>query len=89
MGKNKEIVEEAKEATYQLDKKFGQNSKVQIFINMRGQLDFLCLKETEDLPPSYTILQTIESWGLEEHQEKELFEILKELGIKLPLDFFE
>jgi hypothetical protein len=89
MGKNKEIVEEAKEATYQLDKKFGQNSKVQIFINMRGQLDFLCLKETEDLPPIYTILQTIESWGLEEHQEKELFEILKELGIKLPLDFFE
>jgi hypothetical protein len=47
------------------------------------------LKETEDLPPIYTILQTIESWGLEEHQEKELFEILKELGIKLPLDFFE
>ena len=89
MGKNKEIVEEAKEATYQLDKKFGQNSKVQIFINMRGQLDFLCLKETEDLPLSYTILQTIESWGLEEHQEKELFEILKELGIKLPSDFFE
>jgi len=89
MGKNKEIVEEAKEATYQLDKKFGQNSKVQIFINMRGQLDFLCLKETEDLPPSYTVLQTIESWGLEEHQEKELFEILKELGVKLPSDFFE
>ena len=89
MGKNKEIVEEAKEATYQLDKKFGQNSKVQIFINMRGQLDFLCLKETEDMSPSYTILQTFESWGLEKHQEKELFEILKELGIKLPSDFFE
>jgi hypothetical protein len=89
MDKNKKIVQDAKEAAYQLDKKFGQNSKVQIFFNMRGQLDFLCLKETEDLPPSYTILQTIESWGLEEHQEKELFESLKELGIKLPLDFFE
>jgi hypothetical protein len=32
MGKNKEIVEEAKEATYQLDKKFGQNSTVHFFL---------------------------------------------------------
>ena len=40
MDKNKKIVQEAKEAAYHLDKKFGQNSKVQIFINMRGRLDF-------------------------------------------------
>jgi hypothetical protein len=76
----KEIVEEATKEAYQLDKRFGQNSKVQIFINMRGQIDYLCLKETEDMSSGYTLLHTIESWGLEE--DKELSEILKELDIK-------
>jgi hypothetical protein len=76
----KEIVEEATKEAYLLDKRFGQNSKVQIFINLRGEIDYLCLKETEDMSSGYTLLHTIESWGLEE--DKELSEILKELGIK-------
>ena len=52
----KEIVEEATKEAYQLDKRFGQNSKVQIFTNLRGEIDYLCLKIPKICPldiPSY------------------------------------
>ena len=45
-----DIVGNAKKAAYRLDKEFGQNSKVQIFVNMRWDIDFLCLKKTRIYP---------------------------------------
>jgi hypothetical protein len=50
----KEIVEEATKEAYQLDKRFGQNSKVRIFANMKGHIDYLSLKDTEVMSYGYT-----------------------------------
>lgn len=77
-----EVLKEAKEAAHRLDKVYGENSRVQVFVNEKGLLDFICLKSTEEMSSGYTMLQTVKSRGLEENQYNMLVELFEELDIE-------